>query len=85
MMVLVGSHIQEPHYLAEFILHLTIQYSPCKGRDDNVLLVVVSWVVVMINKMAPGSSSQLTDCIDLWPRQFNSYVMFLGGTNWASN
>lgn len=23
--------------------------------------------------------SQLTDCIDLWPRQFNSYVMFLGG------
>lgn len=55
-----------------------IQYSLHEGSNDNVL-VVVSWVRVMINKMARGNSSQLTDCIDLWPRQFNSYVMFLGG------
>lgn len=56
-----------------------MRYSPWKESDDNVLLVFVNWVVVMINKMAPGSSSQLTDCIDLWQRQFNSYVRFLGG------
>lgn len=45
----------------------TVKYSVCEGSGDDVLLLVGSWVVEMINKMVLGSSSQLTDCIDLWP------------------